>query len=72
MTIDEAFPIFITHGKVDRLYARETVAKFEECFRTWIAPRFGTYSPDSISVLDVLSLKQAMVEKGLSVNRHRR
>lgn len=69
MTINDAFPIFITHGKVDRLYARETVAKFEECFRTWIRPHMGTSATDGVSVLDVMSLKQAMVTKGLSVNR---
>ncbi|MBI4446679.1 MAG: tyrosine-type recombinase/integrase [Acidobacteria bacterium] len=69
MKVSEAVDPFITHCQAERLVAGSTLAKYQDCFRSWIFPWLGTRDLEAISLLDVLRMRKAMVEKGLSTAR---
>ena len=69
MQTSEAADGFFTYARVDRMYAVETQTKIKDCFRSWILPAFGTRDVESLSVMDVLELRRAMVDRKLSIAR---
>src|ERR1051326_7752227 len=69
MDIQEVIPLFLTHGKVERGYARQTVDKHRDCLQAWILPYFRDRSVESISRLDILAFRSEMTAAQLGTNR---
>jgi len=67
--LSRAVDSYITFCQVEKLNAKETVLKVRDCFRVWITPVLGDIELESLSLIDTMSLKQAMVSKGTSVAR---
>jgi site-specific recombinase XerD len=69
MTIKDAHNLFLTYGRGERNYARETLVKLQDCFRAWIVPMLGEIEVDGLTRLDVARLRTAMIDRGLGVSR---
>jgi integrase/recombinase XerD len=69
MTVQEAYSVFMAHGRAERQYAKETLGKLKDCFHAWILPNFGEKDAGSISRLDVLALRSKMTDAKLGSNR---
>jgi integrase/recombinase XerD len=69
MKIEDASKTYLVYAEVERLYARETVAKLKECFRSWLLPCLGELDVTTISRLDVLELRRRMTDRRLSPAR---
>src|SRR5260370_20815174 len=69
MKISEAFGPYLNFCQSERQVAPSTLAKYRDCFESWIRPTFGKKEVSEISRLAVLELRQAMVDKQLSVAR---
>jgi site-specific recombinase XerD len=69
MKIEEAYPLFLTHGRAERQYAAETLAKLKDCFSAWILPQLGKCDLEALSRLDLLRFRSALVDANLGVNR---
>lgn len=69
MNIEEAHAIFLEYGRAERHYAKETLTKFKDCFRSWILPHLGDRPVEDISRLDMLSFRSKMVDANLGINR---
>src|ERR1017187_6166317 len=69
MTTTEAFEPFVSFCQSERHVSASTIAKYRDCFRSWIGPRLGQKSVTDISRLLVLELRQAMVDRQLSIAR---
>jgi site-specific recombinase XerD len=59
----------MTHGAAERLYAKETLAKHDDVFRSWLLPLFQGREVEDIKRSDVLHLRASMVNRGRSVYR---
>jgi integrase/recombinase XerD len=69
MTIEEAYNHFLIHGRAERGYATETLAKMRECFVSWIQPTFRELPVEQLTRVHVLTLRNAMLDRKLSQNR---
>jgi integrase/recombinase XerD len=69
MTTSEAFGPFLSFCQSERHVAPSTLSKYRDCFESWIQPIFGRKDVSDISRLAVLELRQAMVDRNLSVAR---
>src|ERR1022692_2313534 len=69
MQTSHAAEAFFTYARVDRMYAAETQIKIKDCFRSWILPAFGAREVESLSVMDILKFRRAMVDRPLSIAR---
>jgi integrase/recombinase XerD len=69
MKVNEAFPLFLTHGQAERQYAKETIGKLKECFNSWILPHFSDKELETISRVDIVQFRAAMVAGALGINR---
>ncbi len=69
MTTSEAFEPFINFCRAERHVSDSTLAKYQDCFRVWLFPYVGDRAVAEISRPDVLSLRQAMVARPLSIAR---
>jgi integrase/recombinase XerD len=69
MRLEEAYPLFLTHGRAERQYAAETLTKLKDCFSAWILPQLGNCDLESLSRLDILRFRSAMVDANLDINR---
>lgn len=69
MTIPDAFRLFLSYGRSERGYAKESLDNFEGCYRSWIAPTYGEPIEGLSDRLAVLNLRSAMTDKGLGTNR---
>ena len=69
MNTSQAFEPFISFCAAERQVAPSTLAKYRDCFTSWIQPSFGGVEVAEISRLGVLELRQAMVDRHLSVAR---
>jgi len=69
MQTSHAAQAFFTYARVDRMYAAETQTKIKDCFRSWILPAFGAIEVESLSVMDILEFRRAMVDRRLSIAR---
>jgi integrase/recombinase XerD len=69
MRLQEAYPLFLTHGRAERQYAAETLIKLKDCFAAWILPQLGDEDLESLWRLDILRFRSAFVEANLGMNR---
>jgi integrase/recombinase XerD len=69
MKTSEAFGPFLSFCQSERHVAQSTLSKYRDCFESWIQPTFGRKDVSEISRLSVLELRQAMVDRNLSVAR---
>jgi len=69
MTLEQAYPLFLTHGRAERQYAAETLTKLKDCFSAWILPRLGSKDLETLSRYDILLFRSALVDANLGVNR---
>jgi integrase/recombinase XerD len=69
MTIKEAYNPFMAYGRGERNYARETLTKRKDCFNAWILPILGDIEIDSLTRMDVVQLRNAMVDRQLGGHR---
>jgi integrase/recombinase XerD len=69
MKTSEAFEPFISFCQAERHAAPSTVAKYRDCFDSWLRPWLGEKGVSEITRLLVLELRQAMVDKQLSIAR---
>jgi len=69
MTVQDAYPLFLAHGRAERQYARETLTKLQDCFRSWILPHLGERPVTDISRLDILTFRGRMTDAQLGTNR---
>jgi integrase/recombinase XerD len=60
---------YLTFCRAERHNASETLSKYRECFRSWILPHLGDKELESLTRIDILGLRQVMVERGLSLAR---
>ena len=63
MQVSEAAEAFFLYARVDRMYAPETQTKIKDCFRSWILPKFGGRQVETLSVMDVLEFRRAMMDR---------
>src|SRR6266851_5800370 len=69
MKIKEVYNLFLTYGRGERNYARETLIKLRDCFLAWILPVLGDLDIEKMTRLDVLKLRTAMMDPGIGINR---
>jgi site-specific recombinase XerD len=69
MTIKEVHNSFLSYGRGERNYARETLIKLRDCFSAWILPVLGEIDVESLTRTDIVSLRNAMVDKGIGISR---
>lgn len=69
MRVSEAFEPFMTYCQADRLVSASTLEKYRDCFRCWLLPWRGDKDISEINHLSILELRQAMVDRHLSVAR---
>jgi site-specific recombinase XerD len=69
MKLKEWVSQYLIYCQVEKLSSPQTVSKYAECFRSWIVPILGEYDLETLSTIDVMSLKKAMVDKRLSPSR---
>lgn len=67
--IEQAAKTYLVYAEVERLYARETVGKLKECFRSWLLPCLGQIEVSALSRLHVLDLRSRMSDRRLSPAR---
>ena len=69
MKTTQAFEPFIMFRQAERHAAPSTIAKYRDCFDSWLSPWLGGREVSDISKLLVLELRQAMVDRQLSIAR---
>jgi len=69
MRVSEAFAPFINYCQSERHVADSTLDKYHECLRCWLLPWLGERDLGTVSRMDVLALRQGMVDRGLSIAR---
>jgi len=69
LRVFEAFEPFLLYCRVEKQYSLESHQKMKEAFQSWLLRHFGDLELISIKPMHVLALRQAMVERGLSVSR---
>src|SRR5262249_9960117 len=69
MKVHDAIEPFLNFGELERMYAKETMAKFRECFHSWIIPHFGEHDLAAVSRMDILAFRRTLADRGLSIAR---
>jgi integrase/recombinase XerD len=69
MKVSEASGPFFTWAEIERQHAPQTIAKLRDCFASWILPRLGPLEVEQIRREHILEIRQAMVNRKLSVAR---
>jgi integrase/recombinase XerD len=69
MQLSDAVPSFISYCQSERHAAATTIAKYQDCFRSWLLPWAADLEVKDITRLKVLELRKAMVAKKLSIAR---
>jgi len=69
MTVAEAIEPFLLYCRVERQYSPESQSKMKDAFRSWLFPHFGALELTAIKNMHVLSFRQAMAVKELSIAR---
>lgn len=69
MNTSEAFDHFLQHCRTERQVAPSTLAKYKDCFVTWLRPSFGLQEVAQISRMQILDLRDNMTNRGLSPAR---
>jgi len=69
MIVSEAFEHFINYCRAERHVSPSTLAKYRDCFSSWLAPHFGQKEVAGINRLQILDMRQSMMDRQLSVAR---
>lgn len=69
MRVFEAVEPFLLYCRVERQYSLETQTKMKEAFDSWLLRHFGKLELATLRPIHVLSLRQAMAVRNLSVAR---
>jgi site-specific recombinase XerD len=69
MTIEDAYPLFMAHGRAERHYAQQTLDKLRDCFNAWILPCLGGRDLEALSRADLLLFRSELVDNKLGTNR---
>src|SRR5687768_10354964 len=69
MIVSDAFGHFLNYCRAERHVAPTTLRKYNDCFSSWISPFFGQQQVETINRLSVLDMRQAMMNKQLSIAR---
>jgi integrase/recombinase XerD len=69
MKINEAHNSFLIYGRGERNYARETLIKLTDCFRAWILPVLGDIEIEDLTRLDIINLRNAMIDRKVGISR---
>lgn len=69
MTVRDAYPLFMAHGRAERQYAKETLGKLRDCFQSWILPHLADRQVTEMSRLDILGFRSKMTDAKLGINR---
>jgi integrase/recombinase XerD len=69
MRIKEAHNSFLSYGRGERNYAQETLVKLADCFRSWILPVLGEIEIENLTRMDIIRLRNAMVDRGIGISR---
>lgn len=69
MKVSEAFAPFLNYCQVERHVSPATLAKYRDCLQCWLLPWLGSQDLESLNRLEILNLRKAMVDKGLSIAR---
>ena len=69
MIVSDAFEHFFNHCRAERHVAPASLEKYRDCFKSWIGPWFGQKEVTSLNRLEILDMRQAMMNRQLSVDR---
>jgi site-specific recombinase XerD len=69
MKISEAFSSFLSFCTAERHVSASSTAKYQDCFKAWLSPTLGSKEVQAVTRMDVLELRQAMVDRQLSIAR---
>jgi len=69
MTITQAHKTFLTYGRGERSYSRETLTKLTDCFKTWLVPVLGEIEIEALTRMDMVALRNAMIDRGIGISR---
>jgi site-specific recombinase XerD len=69
MNTTEAYERFLDYCRAERHVSPSSLEKYRDCFSSWISPWFGGQAVTSINRLQVLDMRQAMMDRQLSVAR---
>jgi len=69
MKLYEAVEPFLNFCQVESQSEASTIEKYRDCFRVWILPWLGNCELKDLDRMDVLRLRQAMENRGLSTAR---
>jgi integrase/recombinase XerD len=69
MKIREAHNLFLSYGRGERNYAPETLIKLRDCFNAWVLPILGDLDVQDLTRMDVVTLRNAMLDRRVGVNR---
>lgn len=65
----EAYNQFMIYGRGQKNYAKESLVKYGDCFRSWLLPLFGDSELMDIAQAEIAKLQANMVDRGLGVAR---
>jgi len=69
MKIEEAHNLFLSWGRGERNYSRESQLKLRDCFNVWILPHLGEKNLAELTRMDVVALNNAMLDRKLGIDR---
>jgi len=69
MKIRDLYNSFLSYGRGERNYARETLIKLRDCFNAWILPVLGEIDVESLNRTDIVRLRNAMMDKNIGISR---
>src|SRR5258708_15940778 len=69
MILSEAFGHYLTHCQAERHVSSASLRKYKDCFSSWILPWCGQNEVEKINRLQVLDMRQAMMNRPLSPAR---
>lgn len=69
MKIREAYNPFLSYGRGERNYTPQTLLKHRDCFNAWILHILGDINVPDLTRMDVVSLRNAMLDRKVGVSR---
>lgn len=69
MLLSQPVDSYVAYCTVEKLNSKQTVDKVRDCFKVWIIPVLGHVDLAELTLMDVMSLKQALVTKRRSTSR---
>jgi len=69
MNTQEAFGHFLTFCHAERHVSPSSLSKYQDCYSSWLSPWFGQQEVEKVDRLRILDMRQAMMNRQLSVAR---